>query len=115
MSVIVPRAPLRLVVARLLAPLLLLVGSLALVLIVRDSVRPDPIISVVVVTTTAQPLTLPASEGVKVAEERFYTIRRGDTLEAIAGELGTTVDDLYRLNPEIDPLSLAPGEKIRVS
>ena len=38
-----------------------------------------------------------------------------DTLESIAAKFNTTVDDLLTLNPDVDPLALSPGERIRVS
>jgi LysM repeat protein len=42
-------------------------------------------------------------------------VKRGDTLESIAAKFDTTVDDLLQLNPNVDPLALSPGQKIRVS
>jgi LysM repeat protein len=42
-------------------------------------------------------------------------VQRGDTLESIAQKFDTTVDDLLRLNPDIDPLALSPGQRIRVA
>ena len=48
------------------------------------------------------------------AAARYYTIQSGDTLGAIAVREHTTVDELLRLNPGIDPLSLHSGSRIRV-
>jgi LysM repeat protein len=45
---------------------------------------------------------------------RYYTIQSGDTLGAIALREHTTVDELLRLNPGIDPLSLHSGSRLRV-
>jgi LysM repeat protein len=45
---------------------------------------------------------------------QYYTIQSGDTLGAIALREHTTVDELLRLNPGIDPLSLHTGSRIRV-
>jgi LysM repeat protein len=45
---------------------------------------------------------------------QYYTIQSGDTLGAIALREHTTVDELQRLNPGIDPLSLHTGSRIRV-
>ncbi len=44
-----------------------------------------------------------------------YTIRSGDTLDAIAKQHGTTVDALRRANPGLDPRRLIPGRKIRLN
>ena len=45
---------------------------------------------------------------------QYYTIQSGDTFGEIALRQHTTVDDLLRLNPGIDPLSLRAGSRIRV-
>jgi LysM repeat protein len=58
-------------------------------------------------TTTHVTTTQPAAA-------QYYTIQSGDTLGAIALREHTTVDDLLRLNPRIDPLSLHTGSRIRV-
>lgn len=50
----------------------------------------------------------------KRLRKRFYTIKRGDTLDAVAIRFGTTVGDLLELNPGIDPTSLTIGQKVRV-
>ena len=45
---------------------------------------------------------------------RYYTVQSGDTLGAIAVREKTTVDELLRLNPGIDPKALRAGQRIRV-
>ena len=45
---------------------------------------------------------------------QYYTVASGDTLGGIAGKYGTTVDELVRLNPGVDPTALHVGQKIRV-
>ena len=44
----------------------------------------------------------------------LYTIRSGDTLYRIAQERGTTVAELLRVNPGIDPNALRVGQRICV-
>ena len=44
----------------------------------------------------------------------YYTVASGDTLGGIADKYGTTVDELLRLNPGVDPTGLRVGQKIRV-
>ncbi len=44
-----------------------------------------------------------------------YSVESGDTLGGIAVKFGTTVDELLRLNPGVDPTSLHVGQQIRVS
>jgi LysM repeat protein len=48
------------------------------------------------------------------APARYYTVQSGDTLGAIAFREKTTVDELLRLNPGIDPKTLHAGQRIRV-
>ncbi|HEY3550081.1 MAG TPA: LysM domain-containing protein [Gaiellaceae bacterium] len=45
---------------------------------------------------------------------RTYTIEPNDTLESIATKTGTTVAQLQRLNPGINPTALRVGQRIRV-
>ena len=45
---------------------------------------------------------------------RFHVIRQGDTLFKIAQQYGTTVEELMRLNPGINPNNLRVGQKIKV-
>jgi len=45
---------------------------------------------------------------------RYYTIQSGDTLGSVAIKENTTVADLLRLNPGIDPQALHVGQRIRV-
>ena len=45
---------------------------------------------------------------------RYYTIQSGDTLGSVALKEHTTVDDLLRLNPGINPEGLRVGQRVRV-
>ena len=45
---------------------------------------------------------------------RTYTVQSGDTLGEIAAKTGTTVAQLEKLNPGIDPAALPVGKTIRV-
>ena len=103
---------------RVLAPVAFVVAAVALVVVVQraldngSSSEPagpaDTFASVPVTTEPAETDTVPA-------EPKFYRIKAGDTLEAIAAEFDTSVDRLLELNPEIDQLALQPGERIRVA
>ncbi|MBQ8807694.1 MAG: LysM peptidoglycan-binding domain-containing protein [Clostridia bacterium] len=45
---------------------------------------------------------------------QFYIVREGDTLLTIANEFDTTVENILRLNPDIDPDNLTIGRRICV-
>ncbi len=49
------------------------------------------------------------------AKRRTYTVRTGETLSDIAERFDTTVTELVRLNPDLDPDAIQPGQRIRVS
>ena len=55
-----------------------------------------------------------ASTSTTTTAARYYTIQPGDTLGAIAIREQTTVAELLRLNPGIDPKTLHSGQRIRV-
>jgi LysM repeat protein len=64
------------------------------------------------VTVTASPPT--STSGTTTAAGEYYTVASGDTLGGIAARYSTTVEELLRLNPGIDPTALHVGQKIRV-
>ena len=99
--------------ARLMAPLAFLAAAIVLILLVQSGLSADDpetgtSATPPAATTTSGTTTVPT-------ERRRYRVRRGDTLESIAARFGTTVEALIELNPDIDPLALSPGQRIRVS
>lgn len=105
--------------ARLAAPIAFLAAATLLVVLVQQALDNDdssdssePVPTVTVATEVEAETESPEAT---VAEERFYRIRAGDTLEAIARRFDTTVEELERLNPGVDPLALTVGDRIRVS
>jgi hypothetical protein len=106
--------------ARLVAPVAFFAAATTLILIVHNSLQarpeePQPRTAPTTRTTTGarapggtQTMTTPARR------QRFHRVQSGDTLESIAARYDTTVEQLLELNPEIDPLALSPGQRIRV-
>jgi LysM repeat protein len=102
--------------ARLLAPLALIAIAVVVVAMVLGSgvVGDDSD------DKSASTGDLPtATERTTTAERKqirraTYTIKAGDTLGAIAGETGTTVERLLELNPELDAEALVAGQKIKL-
>jgi LysM repeat protein len=101
--------------ARYVAPAAFLLAVTGIVLLVRSTLRPD---KPAVVTTTARVTSAPAPVVTRPhappAPKRYYVIRSGDTLDAIAAHYGTTVDKLLLLNPGVQPTALVPGQRIRI-
>lgn len=100
--------------ARLAAPLAFFAAATVLILLVQSGLsagNSDTSTTPATPTTTATTgETTPAA-----GPRRRYKVQRGDTLESIASKFNTTVEALIELNPDIDPLALRPGQKIRVA
>ena len=46
--------------------------------------------------------------------KKFHRVKDGESFSSIADDFKTAVDALTELNPNIDPLKLTPGARIRV-
>ena len=68
-----------------------------------------PKVTTQIVITESAPTTTTEAEG------EYYTVQSGDTLGSIASKYDTTVEELVRLNPDVDPTGLQVGQRIRVS
>jgi len=105
--------------ARFVAPVAFLAAVTVAVLLVRSGLENGE--STVpgggaAVTTTGPGTTSTGSSITTTAPggAQFYTIRAGDTLAVIAEEHDTTVEQLLVLNPDVDPVALTVGQRIRV-
>jgi LysM repeat protein len=106
--------------ARVAAPVAFFAAATALILIVHNSLQaqpeePQPRAAPTTPTTTGRGAggtqTTPTTPARRA---RFHRVQSGDTLESIAERYNTTVEELQTLNPNIDPLALSPGQRIRV-
>ena len=43
-----------------------------------------------------------------------YRVQSGDTLESISAKCDVSLSALLQLNPDIDPLALNPGDRVRI-
>jgi len=94
--------------ARIAAPLAFLAAVTVAVLLVRSGLDEAATRENTVPVATAP--APPASS----QSRRFYRIRPGDTLAAIAPRFGLTEVELLALNPGIEPTTLRIGQRIRV-
>ena len=106
--------------ARYAAPLAFLAAATVAILLVRsglengESTTPP---ATTAAATTSSATTEPGTTGgttTNQAGAEFYVIRAGDTLAVIADEHDTTVEQLLVLNPDVDPVALTVGQRIRV-
>jgi LysM repeat protein len=107
--------------ARFAAPVAFLAAATIAVLVVRSALSDEPGTPVnppattAATTTTAPPATTTQRPPTTTTTEgEFYEIQAGDTLETIAAAHGTTVEQLLVLNPDVDPVALSIGQRIRV-
>ena len=104
-------------------PAAFLVAVTIAVLLVRaglddGNASSQPTLPTTTAPTTTQPTTtISLTDTATVTTTpggRYHTIESGDTLGSIAAEYDTTVEELVRLNPDVDPTALRPGDRIRV-
>lgn len=98
--------------ARVLAPLALVVCTIAFLVVVLTSDAGDDS-GAESATSTEQPAQVSSSQRPR-SQRRTYTVKVGDSLGAIAEKTGVDVETLQELNPELDPQALTPGQKIKL-
>jgi LysM repeat protein len=102
--------------ARYAAPAAFLAAATVAILLVRSGLENGDVTTsptTTAATTTAPATTEPGTTGTTTGAE-FYVIQAGDTLAVIADEHDTTVEQLLVLNPDVDPVALTVGQRIRV-
>ena len=106
--------------ARFAAPVAFLAAATVAILLVRSGLENGestvPGVTAAA-TTTSGGTTSTGPAGTTTtssAGAQFYTIQAGDTLAVIADEHDTTVEQLLVLNPDVDPVALTVGQRIRV-
>jgi LysM repeat protein len=104
-------------VARYAAPAAFLVAATVAILLVRSGLENGDATTpaTTTATTTSPQTTEPGTTATtNAAGAEFYEIQSGDTLAVIADEHDTTVEQLLVLNPDVDPVALTVGQRIRV-
>jgi LysM repeat protein len=110
-------AALRRWLVRVAAPAAFLLAATIAVLLVRSAVRgdeeaqPEPATASRTATTQVRATTAQRQPS---RPRATYTVREGDTLDEIALEHDTTVEELLALNPGVEPTELRPGQRLRV-
>jgi LysM repeat protein len=109
-------------IARFAAPAAFLVAATVAILLVRSGLEDGETTAAATTAANTTPATTePGTTGTATTtattaagEGQFYVIEPGDTLAVIAEEHDTTVEQLLVLNPELDPVALTVGQRIRV-
>ena len=114
---------LRVWIARFAAPLAFFFAATVLIVLVQRALESDSgeagtdgattqEVDTDETTTTTEPelnSTLPRG-----CQKARYIVKSGDTLESIAEKCDVPVTELSALNPTVDPLTMNPGDRIRI-
>jgi LysM repeat protein len=111
---------LRVWIARFAAPLAFFFAATVLIILVQQALesdsgeaRPDGT-STRVETDRTTSETEPTTTLPRGCQKARYTVKGGDTLESIAAKCDVSLSDLLEFNPSIDPLTLNPGDRVRI-
>ena len=96
--------------ARLLAPLALAVSLVAVVVVIAASGGGDKAPD----SSGARTDRAPAQRPRPRRPRKVYVVRSGDLLSTIAQRTGVSPERIQALNPDLDPQTLVPGQRIRL-
>jgi LysM repeat protein len=101
--------------ARFLAPIALIAFAFALYSTVKgdDPAREDSG-SRTSQEQTATPTATAEKKKSSSKKRKTYTVKAGDTASGIAEKNNIDLETLMELNPELDPATLSPGQKIKL-
>jgi LysM repeat protein len=97
--------------ARFLAPLALLAFVFALFMVVQSSQTESDGTGTSNRATDTRPTPTPTPER---KGPRRYRVKVGDTPSSIAEKTGVPLEDILRLNPDLDPQTIQVGQRIRL-
>ena len=100
--------------ARWLAPVALL-GAVAAVLIVVSSDTGKSSSSNGGAAVTSSSTSTTHTQTTPRSHRRFYVVKPGDVLSAIAAKTGVALNELMRLNPHVDAQTLTVGQKLKLT
>jgi LysM repeat protein len=97
--------------ARFLAPLALLAVVFALFMVVQSSQKESDGSGSSNPASDSRPTATPTP---KRKGPRRYRVKVGDTPSSIAEKTGVPLEDILRLNPDLDPQTIQVGQRIRL-
>jgi LysM repeat protein len=103
--------------ARFLAPIALVAFAFVLYSVVQNGREPAGGDSGTPAGATATPTATSKASKKKSSSKKAktYKVKSGDTPSGIAEKTGVSLETLQELNPELDPATLSPGQKIKLS
>jgi LysM repeat protein len=111
----------RIWIARFAAPLAFFFAATVLVILVQRALESDSGEAGTNTTSTEEVDTgetttagEPTTTVPRACRRQRYVVRSGDTLESISARCDVPLADLLELNPNIDPLALNPGDRVRI-
>jgi LysM repeat protein len=100
--------------ARFLAPLALVAFVIALFMVVTSSQNQPGGSATPNRSSGTEPTASPGGTAQKRKGRRRYTVKPGDTPSSIAEKTGVPLEEILRLNPDLDPQTLSPGQRIKL-
>ena len=101
--------------ARFIAPLALVGVAVALFMVVSSSQEKTDGSRTPGQTSGNEPSASPTAEGKRERKgPRRYRVKAGDTPTSIADKTGVPLEEILRLNPDLDPQTLAPGQRLKL-
>jgi hypothetical protein len=100
--------------ARYVAPAAFLAAATVAVLLVRAGLKDEASVPTTPRTSFVRRATTAARIVRKRPKRVYYRLEAGDTLHSVALKFDTTVPQLLRYNPGVEPTSLRVGQKLRV-
>src|SRR3954447_5206789 len=101
--------------ARFLAPIALIAVVFALYTVVHNGNARDPGKGGAETSQPTATATKTAAKKSSKKKRKTYTVKAGDTPSGIAAKAGISLEQLEKLNPHLDPQTLSPGERLRLS
>ena len=103
--------------ARFLAPIALVAFAFVLYSVVQNGREPagGDAGTPAGATATATATGTATKKKKSSKKAKTYTVKSGDTPSGIAEKTGVSLETLEELNPDLDPSTLAPGQKIKLS
>jgi LysM repeat protein len=101
--------------ARFLAPLALVAVGIALFMVLNSSLSDSGGSTSPGRTGGTEPTASPTAQGKRERKgPRRYRVKAGDTPSSIADKTGVPLEEILRLNPDLDPQTLSPGQRIKL-